>query len=269
MLRFVTFALAPIVAISVQVPTANACTACRAKPTDTLIAFSPIFAPNRAILTSYTMLGTDGKPLDPSLYDTLPPSSPDDSVLVGPPSFRARPGVSFRLLIDGRLLAIPQPLDITLVGSGRTHSIDVQSLNQQVVSDFSFDAPAQVLSLSAQGTKNILIQETQEESRLSYAFRGLQLQGSGSGGVFMRVFETKHSIVFREGHGNASTWEITLTRTTAKGSATFRATGVKVPPGGYLTVFYLSWEKAGGRPSLTVTNTPPKTKVTVVPLRKL
>lgn len=266
-IRFVTIALASAVLFAAQAPIASACTSCRAKASDNLITFSPLFEQNKPLLSSFVLLGADGLPLDPSLYETLPPSSPATGVLVNPTSFRVHQGVSFRLLVDGRLLAIPQPLDITIVGSGSTHSIDLQALNQQVVSDFSFDAPTQVLSLSAKGTKNILVQETHEELGLSYAFIGLQLRSSTTGGIFMRAFEPTRAIIFRENHGNASTWEITLTRTTVKGSGTYRATNIRVPQGGYLRVSYAKWEAANGRPTLTVVSARPNSKSTPVPLR--
>jgi len=270
--RFVAIALASALlfaaqASTVQASTASACTSCRAKATDNLITFSPLFEQNKPLLSSFVLLGADGLSLDSSLYETLPPSSPDAGVLVSPTSFRVHQGVSFRLLLDGRLLTVPQPLDITIVGSGSTHSIDLQALNQQVVSDFSFDAPTQVLSLSARGTKNILIQETHEALGLSYAFIGLQLRGSVSGGIFMQVFEPTRALVFRENHGNASTWDITLTRTTVKGSGTYRATNIPVPRGGYLKVSYSNWGGTKGRPTLTVVSARPNSTSTPIPLR--
>lgn len=269
MLRFVTFALASALLFAAQASTASACTSCRAKATDNLITFSPLFEQNKPLLSSFVLLGADGLPLDPSLYETLPATSPDAGVLVSPTSFRVHQGVSFRLLLDGRVLAVPQPLDITIVGSGSTHTIDLQALNQQVISDFSFNARTQVLSLSAKGTKNILVQETHEALGLSYSFIGLQLRGGVSGGIFMQVLEPTRTIVFREDHGNASTWDITLTRTTVKGSGTYRATDIRVPRGGHLKVSYSNWGGAQGRPTLTVVSARPNSKSTSVPLRLL
>ncbi len=262
-------ALASVLAMSALAPEANACTSCRVKVTDSLLTFSELFAKNTPLLGSFTLLGIDGAPLDPALYETLTPTNQVAGVLVYPPSFRVHEGVSFRLLIDGRLLTIPQPIDITLVGSGSTHSIDLQALNQQVVSDFSFDASTQALSLSAKGTKNILVQETHETQGLSYAFTGLQLRGGTSGGIFMRFFEPSRSIIFREDHGNASAWEITLTRTTVRGSGTFRAANTQVPRGGYLTVSYATWETASGRPTLIVHSAGPNSSSTKIPLHRL
>jgi len=265
--RLVTIALASALLFAAQASTASACISCRAKVTDNLITFSALFEQNKPLLSSFVLLGADGLPLDPSLYETLPPSSPDVGVLVSPTSFRVHQGVSFRLLLDGRVLVVPQPLDITIVGSGSTHSIDLQALNQQVVSDFSFDAPTQVLSLSAKGTKNILVQETHEALGLSYAFVGLQLRGGETGGIFMQVFEPTRALVFRENHGNASTWDITLTRTTLKGSGTYRATNIHVPRGGHLKVSYSNWGGTKGRPTLTVVSARPNSTSTPVPLR--
>ncbi len=262
-----TIALASALLLAAQGPIARACTPCRTKPSDNLITFSPLFGKNRPLLSSFVLLDADGLPLDQSFYETLPPTSADIGVLVNPTSFRVHQGVSFRLLVDGRLLAIPQPLDITIVGSGSTRSIDLQALNQEVISDFSFNALTQALSLSTMGTQNILVQETHEALGLSYAFTGLQVRSRFSRGIFMRVFEPARAIVFREDHGNASTWEITLTRTTVKGSRTYRATNIRVPRGGYLRVSYAKWEAANGRPTLTVVSARPNSTSTSVPLR--
>jgi hypothetical protein len=268
-IRIAASALAVALLLGSSVSAANANPTNRAKSGDSLLIFSSLLVQNEALLASYTLLGNDGQPLDPKLYQAVPPTGPDLGVYVSPPSFRIRPGVSFRLLIDGRLLTLPQQMSLTLIEGGSTHSIDLPALNQQDVSNFSFDAKNEVLALSAKGTQKVRVQVTHEDSGVSYAAIGRQLRGSASGGVFMRDIDPSNSILFREDHGNASTWEMTLSRTTITGTILYRATNIRVPQGGHLLVSYSKWDSDTSRPTLTSVSARPNSKSVAIPLKRI
>ena len=268
-IRIAAAALAVALLIGSTPTAANANPSNRAKSADSLLIFSSLLIQNERLLASYALLGDDGQPLDAKLYEAFPPTGPDLGVYVSPPSFRIRPGVSFRLLIDGRLLTLPQQMSLTLIEGGSTHSIDLPALNQQDVSNFSFDAKNQVLALSAKGTQKIRIQVTHEDTGVSYAAIGRQLRGSASGGVFMRDIDPNNSIIFREDRGNVSTWEITLSRTTITGTTLYRATNIRVPQGGHLLVSYSKWNSEDNRPTLTAVSARPKPKSVAISLNRI
>lgn len=251
-----------------QAPVAQACPGCRATPTDTLLTFSPLFVQNKGLLASYTLLATDLTPLDPTLYEVIQPAIVVGAALVSAPTYRINQGTSFTLRIDGRMLAIPQPLEITLVETGRTHAIRLEQLNQGFDSNFLFDAPTHALSLTAKSVRNVQFRETVEELGISYAFSGLMRNISGIDGVFMRVFAVPQRVVFRENHGNASRWNLSLTRSTRKGSTTYEAMNILVPRGGRLLVNYSTWINASGRPVLVKQGFGTNSARTPVPVKR-
>lgn len=267
--RITASALAVALLLAMPTSVANADPAVRAESSDSLLIFSSLLAQNEPLLASYALLGLDGQPLDSNLHQTVPQTGPGLGVFITPPSFRVRRGISFRLLIDGRLLAVPQPMSLTLIEGGGTHSIDLPELNPLNVSDFSFDAQKQVLALSAKGTAKVRIQLTHEDSGVSYAAVGRQLRGRTSGGVSMRDIDPNDSIIFRENHGNSSIWEITLTRTTITGTITYRARNIRVPAGGQLLASYAKWDSDTSRPTLASVSARPSSKSVAIPMRRI
>lgn len=243
------------------------CPFCRAKPAETLVSFSPVLAQNQAVFSGIRLTNTEGQPLDPILYSLIPSSNPTNGKLVNGPVLLVQDGTPFGVLVDSSNVSVPQPFAVTVVGNGSTQAIAIDRLRSDVSSGLAIDSRKHSMALTARNLSSIRMTQTLEEQAASYRFIGTQHRSLTTVGTFMRVLPASSSVIFRENHGNASTWDIKLLRRSKTSTVAFTARDIDVPARAQLVVRYDAWNGSARQPHLYLYTSASPVKVTEIPLR--
>ena len=216
-----------------------------------LVSFSPVAPENAGVFEDLRLLAANGMPLDPNLYLYISPTAAQAvGGLVQGPVLRINFGTTFAISISGSAIQTPQPFSVTVIGKGATQSVYLGMLTQQTTSTVVVGGTNRSLVVVGRPLEQVTVTQTLEQSGVSYKFAGVQEVGSPDSGPYTRVISTKKQVVFKDLHGLAATWSVSVTSAQNSGRSSYETKAITTPAHAALVLLYPTWKGASGKPHL-------------------
>lgn len=230
------------------------CPFCLRSTDDTLVAFTPLLSENATVFEAVRLLATDGKPLDPSLFEILPVTNQVDGDAVSPPAIRVAAGIDFIVSFNGFGVVRPQALTMTVIRPGDVRRVDLEDLAPQVRTQIRIASLLPVAQVITEPVQRVRIIQTLETNPSSYRFASEVVPRRGSVNVTLRVEPDRERLILRNGSRDKQKVTLRLRSRTAEGTANFSVRDVLLPPGARIIGNFATWEGPKGRPSLWLEN---------------
>ena len=228
----------------------QACPFCQSGRSGTLVSFSPVLTANAGIFNNVTLRDTAGQPLDPSQYRVIPPTNQVSSPLATGPAFVVDPGIAFEIGLDGQSVETVQPLTVTVVASGTTRSLRLETISAGLRGRVRVENDGSTLSFAGVATNKGTATHTFTQGRASYSIQGVETTAFHVEAMDFRSYQVRNRIVFRENDAFAALWSVRLLSRNIGGGSTYGTSGVVVPAGSQLVVLYSGWSGKSGKPVL-------------------
>lgn len=219
------------------------------RETRTFLTFSPVLRANAAIFNSITLTDLAGQPLDPSLYQIVPPLDSALSDYVSGPSIYVDVDVSFVIRLTGKGVRVEEPFTISAVRPGETRTVKISALTKDLQTTVELDVSAAKTKITGTPIKSVVATQTLETDKASYRFTATQRVRDGRGTLALQLLKPSFYAVIDGRVGQSAPFDIAL-RSIAQSKARYRANRVVIPRKAQLLVDYRDWQGQKGRPHL-------------------
>ena len=217
--------------------------------TRTFVTFSPVQRVNASLFDSLTLTDLAGQPLDPALYQIIPPLDSALSNYVSGPSLYVDVDASFILRFTGKGVRVSEPFTITAIRPGETRTIKISALSRDLETAVELDVGTAKTRVTGAPVKSVIATQTLETDQASYRFTATQRVRDGQGTLSLQLPQKSFYAVVQGRPGQSAPFDIAL-QSLAKSQTKYRAENVAIPRRSQLLIDYRGWHGRRGKPHL-------------------
>lgn len=227
------------------------CPFCQEVEDRTVVAFSPVRRENVKVFESIRLLDVDGRELDPSLVEVVPPVQSSYEWVSGP-TLKVAVGVDFTVALSGAGVMTPEEFSISAYRPKDVKSVWIRDLRKTVSGIIEIGAKTPRVRVRLSAPQRVRVRQTVEEPDASFRFTAARVERENGPEIELEVNRGLKEVMLETGSFANSTVRLNLRSSSSQGQATFQVSDVSVPAGARIVVRYLGWRGDSGRPRVWI-----------------
>lgn len=212
------------------------CPVCLGPDQGTLVAISSLSADN-ADQIGIVLIGEDRKPLDTSLYRTLPTLNPPNQKLISQPLITVDPGVNFGIVVITDDLVSKESLELYAISNGQAQYVLLDELVSNSTSVFGVGRSEGSAFLSSAPSSPRILQLS-DQPGVSFDVNGHPLNLPANVEVEQQWNTKKERVEYRSDAKKALRWNVQIGGLDDSGGTQYVGLNVNVPAGAKIVVDY-------------------------------